>query len=40
MRGDEVAIHRDDQRIGAGWMLIEELLDPLADMSTLHVVPL
>src|SRR5664279_3700360 len=39
VRGDEVAVDRDDQRIGAGRMLIEEILDPLTDISALHIIP-
>ena len=37
VRGDEVAVDRDDQGVGAAWMLLQEILDPLADVSTLHI---
>ena len=40
VRRDEVAIDRDDQRVGAARVLIEEILDPLVEISALHVVPI
>ena len=40
MRGDEVAVDRDDQRVGAGRMLVKEVPDPLTDKSALHAIPI
>ena len=40
VRGDEVAIDRDDQRVGSGRVLVEEVLDPLTDISALHIFPI
>jgi hypothetical protein len=39
VRGDEVAVDRDDQRVGAGSVAAPGNRDPLVEMSALHVFP-